>query len=167
MRTKSIFLIVGLFLAASASADTASVDIISENVQMDGNIMTITAALPAEAVGKRIGRAILEVPVSLNESEDDDFNALPVLELYEGGSETPKQTVLLEPGYDGIARIDVTRFVRDWPNTDSRQFILGAVSEENATAFELGTAAGWTNGTKARLTVQFSDRDGTSVVSQE
>jgi hypothetical protein len=163
MRWNLTVLLGGLFVASSALADTATFDVISENVQAADNVLTITVALPAEAVGMRISRAILEVPVSLNESANEGFNELPVLELYEEGSESPKQTILLEAEHDGIARIDVTRFVREWANTASRDFVLGAVSESNGTALDLGTAAGWPNGTKARLMVTFSDRDGASV----
>jgi hypothetical protein len=66
-----------------------------------------------------------------------------------------------------VARFDVTRFVRDWANTDARAFVLGAVSEDNDTVLSVGTVGSWPNGTKARLIIEYLDRDGTSVVSQD
>jgi parallel beta-helix repeat protein len=57
------------------------------------------------------------------------------------------------------------RFVREWSNADERAFVLGTVSENNDTAFELGSVNGWPNGTKARLTIKYIDRDGTSVTA--
>lgn len=161
----SLFSVALLFVSGSVSAETATVDVISEGVQASDALLTIAVALPAEVVGKRISRAMLEVPIALNESQDATFNEYPLIELFQDGSEAPKQTILLEPGLNGIVRFNVTRFVREWSNTDLREFVLGAVSESNGTAFELGAAGAWPNGTKARLIIEYQDRDGTSVAA--
>lgn len=165
-RYTSVFLAV-LLMAASALAETATIDISGGDVDNVGSVLTIDTALPARAVGKRISRAVLEVAIVLGQSENAVFNELPVFELYEDGSETPGQTTLLEARLDGVARFDVTRFVRDWANTDARAFVVGAISEENDTVFEVGTVGSWPNGTKARLIINYLDRDGTSVASQD
>ena len=161
----SFFVIMFLLASGSALAETATVNVTSEGVQGSDRLLSIAVALPAEVVGKRISRAVLEVPIALNESDDDAFNDYPLIELYQEGSEAPKQTILLEQALNGIVRFNVTRFVREWSNTDTREFVLGAVSESNGTAFELGTAGSWANGTKARLVIRYQDRDGTSVAT--
>lgn len=158
-------LVVLLVASGSALAETATVNVVSQGVQASDALLTVTVALPAEVVGKRISRAVLEVPIALNESEDAIFNEYPLIELFQDGSEAPKQTILLGQGHNGIVRFDVTRFVREWSSTDSREFVLGAVSESNGTAFELGTAGAWPNGAKARLIIKYHDRDGTSVAA--
>lgn len=155
----------GLFTSGSVRAETATVNVVSGGVQSSDRLLTIAVALPAEVVGKRISRAVLEIPIAITESEEAAFNEFPLIELYQGESELPKQTVRLEPGYNRVIRLNVTRFVREWSNTDPREFVLGAVSESNGTAFELGTAGAWANGTKARLVIRYQDRDGTSVAT--
>lgn len=167
MRRFNILFIGFLLIGSIALAETETVDIGSGDVANVVSVLTIDTALPAAAVGKRISRAILEVAIVLGESENAAFNVLPVVELYEDGNETPKQTTLLEPGLNGVARFDVTRFVRDWDNTDARAFIVGAVSEDNDTVISVGTVGSWPNGVKARLIVEYLDRDGTSVASQD
>lgn len=155
---------VALLLAtASARAETATVNVAGEGVQASDRLLTIAVGLPAEVVGKRISRAVLEVPIALNESEDAAYNEYPIIQLFQDGSEAPKQTLLVERGLNGIVRFNVTRFVREWSNTDPREFVLGSVSEGNRTAFELGTAGAWPSGTKARLIIKYQNRDGTSV----
>lgn len=161
----SIGFVALLLTAGSARAETATVNVIGEGVQASDALLTIVVALPAEVVGKRISRAVLEVPIALNESEDAAFNEYPIIQLFQDGSEAPKQTVLLEPGLNDVVRFNVTRFVREWSNTDRHEFVLGAVSESNGTAFELGTAGQWASGTKARLIIEYRDRDGTSSVA--
>jgi len=154
--------LTGLPSAPSLARD-ATVNISTEDVDASDNQLAIAVSLPAGVVGKRINRAVLEVPIAMGESADSLFNEFPLLELYQDGSELPKQTVLLPSGFSGVARFDVTRFVREWSNTDAQGFVLGAVSEANATAFELGTASQWANGIKARLTIEYSNHDGQSV----
>jgi hypothetical protein len=166
MRRFNILLIGLIAVASLAAAETASVDISSGDVESVESVLTIETALPAGAVGKRISRAVLEVAIVLGESENAAFNEFPVVELYEDGSETPKQTAMLETGLNGIARFDVTRFVRDWANTDARTFVVGAVSEDNDTVVQVGSVLSWPNGTKARLIIEYHDRDGTSVAAE-
>lgn len=161
-------LFLGLMLiASSVVAETATINIDSGDVESVESVLTIEAALPVDAVGKRISRAILEVAIVLGESGNSVFNELPVVELYEDGSEMPKQSTLLDPGLNGVARFDVTRFVREWANTDARAFVLGAMSEDNDTVLEVGTVGSWPNGTKARLIIEYLDRDGTSVAEEQ
>jgi hypothetical protein len=149
----------------SAFAETATVDVPSEDVEATNGLLTITVSLPAGAVDKRLGRAVLEIPIVVGESANELFNEFPMLQLYEDGSDLPKQTVMLAQGHSGVVRIDVTRFVREWSGVEERALVLGTVSEDNDTAFELGSVGWWPNGTKARLTVEYMDRDGTSVVA--
>lgn len=167
MRRFNVLFLGLIAIASLAAAETASVDISSGDVENVESVLTIATALPAGAVGKRISRAVLEVAIVLGESENAAFNEFPVVELYERGSETPKQTTVLEAGLNGIARFDVTRFVRDWANTDARAFVVGAVSEDNDTVLELGSVGAWLNGTKARLIIEYHDRDGTSVAAEQ
>jgi hypothetical protein len=148
--------------SVGALAKDAMVDVANQDVEATDNRLAIAVALPAGVVGKRIDRAILEVPIAVGESADSRFDEFPLIELFEDGSELPKQTILLASGFDGIARFNVTRFVREWPNSDTREFVLGTVSESNATTFELGTASQWSNGIKARLVIEYSNRDGQS-----
>lgn len=166
-RFNVVFLVLGTtwFASGSVRAETATVNVVSQGVQSSDRLLTIAVALPAEVVGKRISRAVLEVPIAINESEEAAFNEFPLIELYQDGSELPKQTVRLEAGSDRTIRFNVTRFVREWSNTDPREFVLGAVSESNGTDFELGAAGAWATGTKARLVISYQDRDGSSVAA--
>lgn len=163
----NILFIGVLLVAVSASAETETLNIGSGDVANASSVLTIETALPAGAVGKRISRAMLEVAIVVGESENAAFNEFPVVELYEDGSETPKQTALLNAGLSGVARFDVTRFVRDWANTDARAFVVGAVSEDNDTVLAVGSVGAWPNGTKARLIIEYHDRDGTSVAAAQ
>lgn len=166
MRLFNVLFFAGLLLAPHAHAETHTINIGSGDVTSEGSVLTIETGMPPAALGMRISRAILEVAIDLGESENDAFNGLPVVELYEDGSETPMQTELLEPGLNGAARFNVTRFVRDWADSNTRVFIVGAVSEDNDTVVQLGSVAEWGNGTKARLIIEYQDRDGTSVVQE-
>jgi len=167
MRTFNVIVlfVVAMLSFGSAVAETTRVDVGNEDVESSERLLTITVALPSGAIGKRIDKAVLEVPVTLVESPDSAFNDFPVLELRENGSEAPKQTVLLEKGFAGIARFDITRLVRGWANTDAHQIMLGALAESNGTTFGLGEAAQWSVGTKARLIVDCSELKGERVSS--
>ena len=170
MRKNTIAIMVMLALAlgvTGAVAETVTVTVSSQGVESADNQMVVSVALPQVVVGKRVDRVVLEVPISLGESTESAFNDFPLIELYEGGSEMPKQTALLDRGFAGSARFDVTRFVRAWSTTDARQFVLGALSESNGTVFTLGaTPARWSNGEKARLIIEYRDRDGRALTSR-
>ncbi len=156
-----------ILVSSTAFAETATINTAREDVQANDNVIEVLVALPTAIVGKRVDRAILEVALSLGESVDSLYNEFPLVEVSEDGSGLPKQTVLLARNFAGVARFDVTRFVRAWSTTETRQFVLGALSESNGTAIELGpTPAGWAGGQKARLLVEFRDRDGASPDSQ-
>lgn len=169
---KHSILVAGLGLAlllvsSMVLAKTATINAGGEDVQAANDMIEVSVALPGGVVGKRVDRAILEVALSLGESVDSLYNHFPLVQVSEYASELPKQTVLLARNFAGIARFDVTRFVRAWSTTDAHQFVLGALTEANGTAIELGsTPAGWAGGQKARLVVEFQDRDGTSLTSQ-
>lgn len=81
-------------------------------------------------------------------------------------SEMPKQSVLLPASYDGVVRVDVTRFVREWSGDGARTFGLGRVSDSNGTAFGLGANAPWEGETKARLVIHYSEWDGESAATE-
>jgi len=136
-----------------------------DDVTVGDNQVTIAVVLPASAVGVRINRAVLEVPITLSESAEAAFNDFPLLELAELGSETPKQTILLKAGFDGVARFDITRFAREWSDTDAHELVLGVLSESNETSFDVGTAATWDSGIRARIVLSFSSLDGASATS--
>lgn len=163
----AIILLVA-FGSIGALADRATVDLSSEDVEASDDQIAISVALPAGVVGKRVDRAVLEVTIVLGESIDAQFNAFPLLELYEEGSELPKQTLLVASDFSGVARFDVTRFVRAWTTTDTKHFVLGSVSESNGTAVGLASSPGaWASSQKARLVVEYNDRDGTSLATQQ
>lgn len=44
---------------------------------------------------------------------------------------------------------------------------MGAVSEDNDTVLEVSTVGSWSNSTKARLIIEYLDRDGSSVAAQD
>jgi len=167
MRLFNILFFGGLLTTSLAFAETATINVSSGDVEGAGSVLTIDVALPADVMGKRISRAILEVAIVVGQSENAPFNEFPVVELYEDGSETPMQTALLERGLNGAASFDVTRFVRDWANTNVRAFVVGAISEDNDTVIGVGTVGSWPNGVKARLVIDYQDRDGTNVAAQD
>jgi hypothetical protein len=147
-----------------AHSEVAVVNVPAESVTTSDSVLTISVTPPSATIGKRVDRAFLEVVIEIDESANDDFNDFPILELYQEGSEMPKQTLLLSKGHDGVVRVDVTRFVRAWSDDGARTFVLGRVSEDNATAFSLGAGGEW-GSAKARLVVRYSNRDGTSVAA--
>lgn len=158
-----LFLALDLLSFGSIRAESTRVDVAGEDIKSSGRFLTITAVLPSGVVGKRIDRAVLEVPITLVESEDSAFNDFPLLELRENGTDGAKQTFLMEKGFVGIARFDVTRLVRGWNSTRTHAIVLGALAESNGTVFALGQAAQWSGGTKARLVVDYSMLGGESV----
>jgi hypothetical protein len=162
---KLVVLGVMLFVSALAIAEDATVNVASEDVQSSDNQITVQVALPEAAIGKRIDKVILEVPISVGASADSAFIRFPLIELSQSGSEEPKQTALLAEGFNDIASFDVTRFVQPWSTTDEHEFVLGALSEANGTVLELGTAAGWDTGVKARLVVKYSSLAGASATT--
>jgi len=151
-----------LLAAVPVLADDATVSVASKGIEASDNQITVRVALPENAVGKRLDRVILEVPVTVGGSAGSAFERFPLVELKQSDGEEPKQTTLLPEGFSGIARFDVTRFVRSWSTADAHPFVLGALSEGNYTTLELGTAGRWTGDTKARLLVKYSTRDGVS-----
>jgi len=168
MRTLILFgliLVCFVFSVAIALAEEATVDITSDNVMVSDSLLTIAVALPGDAVGKRVDSAVLEIPLTVSESADSAFILFPLVEIRESGSDTPKKTILLTEAFSGVARIDVARFVRAWSTTDEHDFLLGALSEGNATVFELGTQPEWASGVKARLVIRYSSLDGGSAAA--
>ncbi|MCI0452336.1 MAG: hypothetical protein L0Z51_08080 [Candidatus Latescibacteria bacterium] len=156
--------VIAVACVGVAHGETAIVNVPAEDVSTSDSVLTISVTPPSATIGKRVDRAFLEVVIEIDESANDDFNDFPILELYQEGSEMPKQTLLLSAGHDGVVRLDVTRFVRGWSGNEARTFVLGRVSEDNATAFSLGTDGPW-GSAKARLVTRYSNRDGTSVAA--
>jgi hypothetical protein len=142
-----------------ALAERVVVEVPSENVAASTGLLTIDIALPAEVVGKRVDRCFVELPIVVGESTDAAFNTFPMVELYEASNPELRQTVLLLAEHRGLLRIDVTNLVRAWTTVDTRQFVVGTVSEDNKTVFEIETYGGWATGTAARLVVEYRNRD--------
>lgn len=159
--------LVGLVLAVTVAADEAVIDLEGDGVVAGNRQVAITVSLPPRLVGSRINRAVLEVPLKIQQGANSTFADFPLIELVEPGSELPKQTELLVTSFDGIARFDITRLVKTWVDASDHELVLGALSEKNGTSMNLRVASEWNSGVKARLIISFSTLTGAGAASLE